>query len=134
MCSCDFLPPDASCMARSMDSSQLYYHLRKYLTDPTLRRKIVYRAKRTLPGARKSAEDGCGWDQCYFTGAVKILRKLDKIDFPVLYSGKVSVEDLPRVKHIARTSIVKLPCFLSGPNGVASYSRALQEMKRENAI
>ena len=121
-------------MARSMDSSELHSHLSKYLTDSVLRDKVVYRAKRTLQGAKSSSEDGCGWDQCYFAGAVKILRRLGKIDFTLLYSGKVSIEDLPKVKHIARTSILKLPHFLSGQSGVTSYSLALQEIKRENAI
>lgn len=143
-------------MANRMDSDQLYHHLSNYIDDHKFRSKIVFRVKRRSRSGRpplldaqgercSTEESGCGWDQCYFTGAIKILRRLCEVDLSLLYSGRLAVEDLDRVKRIARISIIKLPWFLwssegglgpcSGGGGgqVATYEQTLWQIKRVNS-
>ena len=125
---------DAACMAKCMDSQKLHSHLGYYLRDKELRDKIVSRVKRpvaTSSSSSSSSSSGCGRDQCYFTGALKLLQQVDTLDFVLLYSGQLSVEDLDRVKRIARTSILKLPYFMQD---TLSYLSALKEIKRENVL
>ena len=123
-------------MAQRMESSELFDHLQTYVLDPDIRKKIVLRAKRgssDTPGDGRS-HVGCGWDQCYFIGAVKILRRLDKIDFTVMHSGKLPVEEVDHVARIAKTSVLKLPHFISNSENLALYTRTLVEMKQANLI
>ena len=86
-----------------------------------------------------SEESGYGWDQCYFSGAMKILHRLNDIDFARLHCGRLALEDLERVKRIARTSVIKLPWFLSERGAanfggqMASYEQSLRQIKRVNS-
>ena len=106
------------------------------MLDPDIRKKIVLRAKRgnsDRPGDSRS-HVGCGWDQCYFIGAVKILRCLDKIDFTVMHSGKLPVEEVDHIARVAKTYVLKLPHFISSPENLAAYTRTLIEMKQANLV
>ena len=47
--------------------------------------------------ADTSAPGAFGRDQCYFTGAVKLLQLRRHIDFVKLHAAKVSVEEIGRV-------------------------------------
>ena len=46
------------------------------------------------------------------TGAVELLRHADQVDFNVLYSGRLSLEEARRVKRVARQNCLKLPDFV----------------------
>ena len=132
-------------MALRMDSEQLFHHLGKYISDHKFRNKIVFRVTRSRSGGTRgegcSCEESgyCGWDQCYFSGAIKILCKLGEVDFSLLHCGRLAVEDLDRAKRIARTSIIKVPWFLLSSEGgascgqVVSYERTLHQIKRVNS-
>lgn len=54
-----------------------------------------------------------------------ILQNLDEIDFDVLFSGKIALEDLPRVKHSARLSLIKLPGFMKDKEAYISSLRKI---------
>ena len=122
-----------------MDPDQLHHHLVKYVDDHEFRSKIVFRVKRSFREGCNSDENGYGWDQCYFSGAIKILHRLNEIDFVRLHCGRLALEDLERVKRIARTSVIKLPWFLSERGAVnfggqvASYEESLRQIKRVNS-
>ncbi len=125
-------------MAQKMDTDELFSHIERYVLDPDIRRKIVLRAKRShhlkLSRGTGSSHSGCGWDQCYFIGAVKILRQLGNIDLTLMHSGKLSLEDCERVGRLAKTDILKLPQFISTEENVRSYCRALAEIKTTNFV
>ncbi len=130
--------PDTAHMAQKMDTDELFSHIQCYVLDPDIRRKIVLRAKRShhLKSSkdRVTSHSGCGWDQCYFGGAVKILRELSNIDFSLMHSGKLSVEDCERVGRLAKTDVLKLPHFVSTEENVRSYCRTLAEIKTANFL
>ncbi len=117
-------------MSQIQEAPQLYNLLSRYLTDTKLRAKIVFRAKRKLRFQKKASRstECCGWDQCYLTGASRLLSKLESINFPLLYSGKLAQGDLERAKHIARTSLAEMPHFLTGHDSLALYKKSLKEM------
>ena len=119
---------DSACMARYLGPGELHAHLGKYLRDEELRSRAVFRVKRNLAD---SSTSGNGWDQCYFAGAVKILRLVESIDFSLLHSGKLTLDDLDRVRRIAKISVLKLPRFL---RDTPAYVSTLEEMKRENCL
>ena len=64
------------------------------------------------------------------SGAVRILRNAEDIDFKLLYSGKICFDELNRVKRISRGS-VKLPHFL---DDMELYRHALQEILQVNCL
>lgn len=59
----------------------------------------------------------------HFLGAVNILRNADTINFMLLYSGKITVDDLPRVQRLARLGCIKVPYFLKDMTGYKKYMR-----------
>lgn len=130
--------PDTAHMAQTMDTDELFSHIQCYVLDPDIRRKIVLRAKRSHHEKRgkgaRSSYSGCGWDQCYFIGAVKMLRQLDTIDFTLMHSGKLSLEDCERVGRLAKTDVLKLPQFIATEENVRSYCRILAEIKVANFL
>lgn len=116
-------------MAYRMTFEQLYNHMEKYISSPDDRWKHVTRVKR---GISNPNEIGCySRDQSYFEGAIDILEKLDEIDFDVLMSGKLCVDELTRVKRLARTSSLKLPKFMMN---TATYREKLREIGIMNGI
>ncbi len=65
------------------------------------------------------------------TGAVEILKNLDKIDFNLLYAGKVCIDELPRVKRLARLDCLKLPHFL---HNMEEYRKQLYYIAAVNGL
>ncbi|CAH1229104.1 KIAA0895L [Branchiostoma lanceolatum] len=120
----------ASCLSTEMSFSDLFHHLETYIKDVHQRWKIVMRIKCGLPDPAKDL-GGCGKDQAYFAGAVEILRNLDSIDFHLLYSGKVCIDELPRIKRLARRDCVKLPHFVLDQE---AYRKKLRQMAAINNI
>lgn len=118
-----------ACMSTEMSFKELFEHLAIYICDPEQRWKQVVRAKRCLPDCGQVG--GCGYDQCYFEGAVTILRQVNEIDFKLLYAGKICCDELQRVKRIARQDCVKLPHFLKD---IVAYRKTLNQIALTNGL
>ncbi|XP_040910195.1 uncharacterized protein KIAA0895 isoform X2 [Toxotes jaculatrix] len=97
--------------ASHMSFSQLFHDLGRFVQDPNTRWDYCVRAKR---GQIDTAQPGCfSKDQVYLDGILKILRYRDKINFPLLMAlGKVSFEDLDRLKAVAQMENVRIPHFM----------------------
>lgn len=117
-----------ACMSMEMNFKDLFDHLSYYVADPEIRWKWIVRVKR---GRAPSQLGGSGKDQCYFRGAVNILRNVDSIDFNLLFAGKITVEDLPRVQRLARLGCIKTPYFLKDMN---NYRRYMKNLLKVNGI
>lgn len=68
---------------------------------------------------------------CSHLGAVYILRNIDKIDFTVLMSGKVCVDEIQRIKRIARLDCIRLPTFMRKEE---RYKKFLREIAAINEV
>lgn len=116
-------------MADRMTFAQLFNHMSKYIEQPAERWKLVTRVKRGIsdPNTR-----GCySRDQAYFEGAVEILQNLDSIDFVLLMSGKLCLDELDKVKKLARLDQLKLPAFL---RNFKTYKDKLRRIAFVNGI
>ncbi|XP_074656244.1 microtubule-associated tyrosine carboxypeptidase 1-like [Tubulanus polymorphus] len=118
-----------ACMSTKMKFRELFDHLQQYVIDPEQRWKHVMRVKRGLEDPDEMG--GYGKDQCYFEGAVEILRNIDKIDFTMLMSGKVCWKDIPRIKRVVRVDCIKLPQLM---RNLDKYKKKLREVARINGI
>ena len=121
----------SSFYASSMSFVQLYNNLEKYLDDPVKRYKEVLRVKRGIQDT--SLPGGCYKDSVYLSGAIKILQNRRKIDFKLLYSGKLSIEDLFRseIRDICVSEDIMYPAFL---NNLPVYLEALDTIAEINGI
>lgn len=118
----------AACMSLQMNFKELFDHLHKYVADPEIRWKYVARIKH---GRNPTHLGGHGKDQCYFRGAVRILRSMDSIDFLLLHTGKITVDDQCRIQRIARTGCIKIPYFLKD---MRNYRKNIRLISKLNAI
>ncbi|CAM9258070.1 unnamed protein product [Ascophyllum nodosum] len=114
---------------QDMGFGELHRHLVKYVRSPTKRYWYCIRTKGKL--AELDKPGACGKGQVYLEGAVAILRSVDTIDFHLLYSGKVPLSKLARVKNIVRRSLVTLPKFVQDQ---AKYKATLRQIGRLNGI
>ncbi len=116
-------------MADRMTFEQLYNHMETYIEMPDERWKLVTRVKRGISDPHST---GCySRDQSYFEGAIDILNNLDNIDFVLLMSGKLCLDELDRVKRISRVNCLKLPKFFKNLN---EYKSRLREIGIINGI
>ena len=111
-----------------MTGDSLMTELGRYIDNISIRRSIVRRLK-SETGLDKIG--GRTKDLCYFAGAVKLLRRLEELDIGLLFSGKVAIEDLHRVRRISRTCSVPIPSFASD---IPRYVAVLHEMRRANEL
>nr|XP_024658958.1 uncharacterized protein KIAA0895-like [Maylandia zebra]XP_024658959.1 uncharacterized protein KIAA0895-like [Maylandia zebra] len=97
--------------ATSMSFSQLFSHIARFVQDPDVRWEYCLRAKR---GQTDTSQPGCfSKDQVYLDGILRILRHRRTIDFKMLTSlGKVSYEDVERLRHLAVLSKTRIPHFM----------------------
>ncbi|XP_073714258.1 putative tyrosine carboxypeptidase MATCAP2 [Misgurnus anguillicaudatus] len=116
--------------ASHMSFSQLFHDLGRFVHDPNTRWDYCVRAKR---GQTDTAQPGCfSKDQVYLDGILKILRFRDKIDFHRLMAlGKVSYEDVDRLKGLALMDRVRIPHFLQDR---ARYTEQLHKIMKVNQI
>ncbi|XP_077937051.1 putative tyrosine carboxypeptidase MATCAP2 isoform X2 [Gasterosteus aculeatus] len=116
--------------ASRMSFSQLFRSLGRFVQDPNTRWDYCVRAKR---GQADTAQPGCfSKDQVYLDGILKILRYRDKIDFPLLLAlGKVSFEDVDRLKALAQMEHVRIPHFMQDQ---ASYAEQLEKIMAVNQL
>ncbi|XP_044192326.1 uncharacterized protein KIAA0895 isoform X1 [Thunnus albacares] len=116
--------------ASHMSFSQLFHNLGRFVQDPNTRWDYCVRAKR---GQTDTAEPGCfSKDQVYLDGILKILRHRDKINFPLLMTlGKVSFEDVDRLKTVAQMENVRIPHFMQDQ---AKYAEQLTKIMAVNEL
>ncbi|CAN9507302.1 unnamed protein product [Ophioblennius macclurei] len=97
--------------AAAMSFSQLFAHIARFVRDPHVRWEYCLRAKR---GQTDTSQPGCfSKDQVYLDGILRILRHRRTIDFQMLTSlGKVSFEDVERLRHRAAPSRTRIPHFM----------------------
>ncbi|KAM4593315.1 microtubule-associated tyrosine carboxypeptidase 1 [Odontesthes bonariensis] len=97
--------------ANSMSFSRLFGHIARFVHDPDVRWEYCLRAKR---GQTDTSQPGCfSKDQVYLDGILRILRHRRAIDFKMLTSlGKVSYEDVERLRHLAVLPRTRIPHFM----------------------
>ncbi|XP_061112185.1 putative tyrosine carboxypeptidase MATCAP2 [Conger conger] len=108
----------------------LFQELRRFVQDPDTRWAYCVRAKR---GQRDTAQPGCfSKDQVYLDGILRLLRHRDSIDFQLLMSlGKVSYEDIDRLRGLAVMERTRLPHFLRDRG---RYARQLHRIMEVNQL
>ncbi|CEM15036.1 unnamed protein product [Vitrella brassicaformis CCMP3155] len=122
----------ATAKATELGFAELFHDLEKYLEDPQKRFRLCIRVKRGLIDTAQAGSFDL--DQTYLNGAVQLLMHRHEIDFPLLYSGQLDLNDLPRAKRMARRDCLKLPSFLKSPKQVWTYRRFLDKVAEANHI
>jgi len=64
-------------------------------------------------------------------GALNLLRNLETIDWPALYSGEICIDEVQRVRRVARRDIIALPTFLAD---VDKYRAQLRQIALVNGV
>ncbi|KAM6958960.1 putative tyrosine carboxypeptidase MATCAP2 [Aplochiton taeniatus] len=115
--------------AGRMSFAQLFHSLGRFVQDPGTRWDYCVRAKR---GQTDTEQPGCfSKDQVYLDGILKILRHREKIDFQLLTAlGKVSFEDVERLKGLAQMEHVRIPHFLQDRAGYAEQLEKIMEVNQ----
>ncbi|XP_034561445.1 uncharacterized protein KIAA0895 isoform X2 [Notolabrus celidotus] len=116
--------------ASHMSFTQLFHNLGRFVKDPNTRWDYCVRAKR---GQTDTAQPGCfSKDQVYLDGILKILRYRDRINFPLLMAlGKVSFEDVDRLKPLAQMENIRIPHFMQD---LSRYSEQLTKIMAVNQL
>uniref|UniRef100_A0A8C5XD31 Microtubule associated tyrosine carboxypeptidase 2 n=1 Tax=Microcebus murinus TaxID=30608 RepID=A0A8C5XD31_MICMU len=102
----------------------------KFVKDPNTRWDYCVRAKR---GWTDTSQPGCfSKDQVYLDGILQILRYRNTIDFHLLTAlGKVSYEDVDRLKGLAVIENMRVPHFLQDHS---RYMEHLQKIMEVNEL
>lgn len=119
------------CHAAKLSFVGLFNLLEKYIADPKRRFKQVLRVKR---GMKDTALPGGYYkDQAYLSGGLKILQQRRNIDFLVLISGKLSLEDhfRPEIRRRVKTQGILIPPYL---RSVPEYLMRLEILASVNGI
>ncbi|XP_074055350.1 putative tyrosine carboxypeptidase MATCAP2 [Macrotis lagotis] len=116
--------------ASQMSFSKLFQDVGKFVKDPNTRWDYCVRAKR---GWTDTSQPGCfNKDQVYLDGILQILRYRESIDFHLLTTlGKVSFEDVERLKTLAVTENLRVPHFLQDSQ---RYMEQLQKIMDVNEL
>ncbi|XP_061222115.1 putative tyrosine carboxypeptidase MATCAP2 [Neopsephotus bourkii] len=116
--------------ASHMSFSQLFQDLGKFVRDPNTRWDYCVRAKR---GWTDTSQPGCfNKDQVYLDGILRLLRYRDSIDFYLLTAlGKISYEDVDRLKGLAVIENMRVPHFLQDH---ARYMEHLEKIMQVNEL
>uniref|UniRef100_A0A6J0T8S0 Tyrosine carboxypeptidase MATCAP2 n=1 Tax=Pogona vitticeps TaxID=103695 RepID=A0A6J0T8S0_9SAUR len=109
--------------ASQMSFQQLFQDIGRFVMDPNTRWDYCVRAKR---GWTDTSQPGCfSKDQVYLDGILRILRYRHSIDFFLLTAlGKVSYEDVDRLKDLGITENMRLPHFLQ------DYRRYMEHLEK----
>ncbi|XP_039941029.1 putative tyrosine carboxypeptidase MATCAP2 isoform X1 [Hirundo rustica] len=109
--------------ASQMSFSQLFHDVGKFVEDPNTRWDYCVRAKR---GWTDTSQPGCfNKDQVYLDGILRILRYRESIDFHLLTAlGKISYEDVDRLKGLAVIENMRVPHFLQ------DHARYMEHLKK----
>uniref|UniRef100_A0A8D0DZ97 Microtubule associated tyrosine carboxypeptidase 2 n=1 Tax=Salvator merianae TaxID=96440 RepID=A0A8D0DZ97_SALMN len=116
--------------ASQMSFKDLFQDIGKFVTDPNTRWDYCVRAKR---GWSDTSLPGCfSKDQVYLDGILRILRYRHSIDFHLLTAlGKVSYEDVDRLKDLGMTENMRVPHFLQD---YTRYMEHLEKIMEVNAL
>nr|XP_015856404.1 uncharacterized protein KIAA0895 homolog isoform X1 [Peromyscus maniculatus bairdii] len=109
--------------ASRMSFCELFKDIGKFVKDPNTRWDYCVRAKR---GWTDTSQPGCfSKDQVYLDGILQILRFRESIDFHLLTAlGKVSYEDVDRLKGLAVTENMRVPHFMH------DHSRYMEHLEK----
>ncbi|XP_062814177.1 putative tyrosine carboxypeptidase MATCAP2 isoform X2 [Anolis carolinensis] len=109
--------------ASQMSFRELFRDIGKFVTDPNTRWDYCVRAKR---GWTDTSQPGCfSKDQVYLDGILRILRYRHSIDFYLLTAlGKVSYEDVDRLRTLGITENMRVPHFLH------DYGRYMEHLEK----
>lgn len=122
----------ACCRGAQIGFVELFSELRGHIPDPARRWQLCCRIKRGLKDTSQ-AGSFC-MDQAYFKGAVEILRRLEEVDFPRLYSGQLALQDLDKVQFLLRLQAIQLPHFMNSAEKLEAYKEHCHKLICENQI
>merc|ERR1712159_248354 len=91
--------------------------------------RLCVRFKRGLQDTGKHG--GYCRDQCYFIGAIKLLKRRSTLDFRLFHAGRINLEDFDRIKGLIRSKQLLLPHFLED---ISNYRRLLDRIVEANDI
>ncbi|XP_016077726.1 PREDICTED: uncharacterized protein KIAA0895 homolog [Miniopterus natalensis] len=113
--------------ASQMSFCELFREIGKFVKDPNTRWDYCVRAKR---GWTDTSQPGCfSKDQVYLDGILQLLRHRKTIDFPLLTAlGKVSYEDVARLKGLAVTENTRVPHFLQDQERYMEHLERIMEV------
>ncbi|XP_073486616.1 putative tyrosine carboxypeptidase MATCAP2 isoform X1 [Aquarana catesbeiana] len=113
--------------ASHMSFSELFQDVGQFVKDPNTRWDYCVRAKR---GCTDTSQPGCfSKDQVYLDGILRILRHRETIDFHLLTAmGKVSYEDVDRLKDLAVLHSPRIPQFLQDRSRYMEYLEKIMEV------
>uniref|UniRef100_A0A7N5KG55 Microtubule associated tyrosine carboxypeptidase 2 n=1 Tax=Ailuropoda melanoleuca TaxID=9646 RepID=A0A7N5KG55_AILME len=113
--------------ASQMSFCELFKDIGKFVKDPNTRWDYCVRAKR---GWTDTSQPGCfSKDQVYLDGILQILRYRETIDFHLLTAlGKVSYEDVDRLKGLAVTENMRVPHFLQDHDRYMEHLEKIMEV------
>uniref|UniRef100_A0A8C6DV85 Microtubule associated tyrosine carboxypeptidase 2 n=1 Tax=Moschus moschiferus TaxID=68415 RepID=A0A8C6DV85_MOSMO len=113
--------------ASQMSFCELFRDIGKFVKDPNTRWDYCVRAKR---GWTDTSQPGCfSKDQVYLDGILQILRYRETIDFHLLTTlGKVSYEDVDRLKGLAVTENMRIPHFLQDHGRYMEHLEKIMEV------
>uniref|UniRef100_A0A3P9KZ17 Si:dkey-222b8.4 n=1 Tax=Oryzias latipes TaxID=8090 RepID=A0A3P9KZ17_ORYLA len=116
--------------ASHMSFCQLFQDLGRFVENPSTRWDYCVRAKR---GQTDTAQPGCfSKDQVYLDGVLRILRYRDDINFPLLMAlGKVSFEDVDRLRVLAQMDNSRIPHFMQDQ---VKYAEQLTKIMTVNQL
>ena len=120
----------ACAKSATMNFVELFAELAPYMPSPKRRFGLVTRIKRGL--LDQSLPGGSGKAQVYFEGALTILRRdFDVDDLRLLYSGRLMLSEMDRVRRLAHTSFITLPSFAAD---LGAYRKELRAMALLNGL
>uniref|UniRef100_A0A2R8N1T8 Microtubule associated tyrosine carboxypeptidase 2 n=1 Tax=Callithrix jacchus TaxID=9483 RepID=A0A2R8N1T8_CALJA len=113
--------------ASQMSFCELFKDIGRFVKDPNTRWDYCVRAKR---GWTDTSQPGCfSKDQVYLDGILQILRYRETIDFYLLTAlGKVSYEDVDRLKGLAVTENMRVPHFLQDHGRYMEHLEKIMEV------
>nr|XP_033786096.1 uncharacterized protein KIAA0895 homolog isoform X2 [Geotrypetes seraphini]XP_033786097.1 uncharacterized protein KIAA0895 homolog isoform X2 [Geotrypetes seraphini] len=113
-----------------MSFCELFQDVGKFVKDPNTRWDYCVRAKR---GCTDTSQPGCfSKDQVYLEGILQILRHRASINFQLLtVLGKVSYEDVNRLKEFGVVENMRIPHFLQDQ---CQYREQLEKIMEVNEL
>ncbi|XP_062970020.1 putative tyrosine carboxypeptidase MATCAP2 isoform X2 [Cynocephalus volans] len=113
--------------ASQLSFCELFRDIGRFVKDPNTRWDYCVRAKR---GWTDTSQPGCfSKDQVYLDGILQILRYRETIDFHLLTAlGKVSYEDVDRLKGLAVIENMRVPHFLQDHGRYMEHLEKIMEV------
>ena len=116
-------------MGETMTFEQLYNHMETYVKDENERWKLVTRVKRGI--SDPNTVGSYARDQAYFEGACRILENIDNIDFKLLMSGKICLDELDSLADVAKLENIRLPKFFKN---MKKYKEKIRQIAVVNGL